>query len=1411
MVWRKIFRGLNQSSAKSLNNRKRRRLRVECMERRELLASDLGAIAGITFVDENNDGSSVGEPPVLVDVGGNLVAPGTPGAQGIQVQLFRDSNANLVFDSGTDTLVGTDITDLLGNYRFNNLTEDRYFLQQQSVPELNTPASITVDISADDADGTQAELIDDYSVTNQSVTADNATPSNTDFISASEVIGGERDIQVTNTAGVGQTTVLVDSVAGTLSIGSLGNGEGVALLQYDGTDGSIILDPTGLASVSLTGDAAGTTPDAAAGLVVLTRSDAAGETLTITVHTDGANSSDTTIAVPLNLTNTVETFVPFSAFNIVSGAGADFTDVGAIEASVTLAVDSDVIASIVESRKSGVVSASLANLLPVDLGGQLFDDNSVGGQNNGIKDALEAGLLSVTVNLYQMALPGDVVDPATDTPIATTTTTTGGAYNFPGLNPGHYAVVIPASQLTGGGVLAGYSNSTGNDPPSDPDDNVDQVDDGTTLPSGDVISQTITLESNNEPINDDDSDPNTNTTVDFGFFPQIDLAVTKELNVPLSNVIAGGNVVFDMTVENIGVNDGTSVELVDIFPAGLVYTGNQNASGAFTVNAVGSTITVDIGTLPAGTTATIQLLASIDANQTADITNTATVSAFEIEVDNANNSESEFLELVASDLSIVKVGSPDPVDAGSTLTYTMTVTNNGPDGATGVSVLDTLPGDVTFVSGDVDGASGQVTFDSLTGVLTANIGAMNNGDVSVVTVSVTVGANPVSTLSNTATVSATPDTDSNPANNSSSISTAVNRFVDVGISKAAVGTPVSSQNITYSLTVTNSGPSDAADVIVSDTLVSDLTFVSFNPLTSGATHSLAGQDLTIDVGTLAAGGSATFEFIAGIAGAAVGTISNTASVTTSDSDTDLANNTVTESFVTNNQIDLILGKTVDLATAVPGSDQLVYTFNVSHDIDSVSDANTVVVTDVIPAGLTGVTINAPTADSTDFNSTTGVITVQYNVLPNGQSRTFSLTADIEEDATGTVVNNASVTSLGTDLDPANDTATASTTLTPSFDVQLTKVADNASLVPGDTVVYTVTVTNTGPSTAPGVILTDVLPSGLTLVSATLDGQAGVEGGGTITFPAVNLASGAVATGTITLTVDTLASGLLTNTASVQDLSAAGETDILNNSASTDVTVVAEADLSVTKSVSAAASQIGGTLTYDIVVANAGPSAATNVVVSDSLPTGVTFVSGTGPAGEVLSEVGGVVTVNMASLASGANGTISITVSIGAGAASSITNNVSVVSDIGDSNPANDSAVASTTVDPKTSSISGFVYIDGNDNGVKDAGELPLAGVEIRLDGTDLLGAIAPVIVLTDVNGEYVFSSLAQGTYSVTETQPNVYREGMVTVGTGATANVVGSSFTDLILAESTIATDFNFGELYPLLSKRLFLSTPQLS
>ncbi|MCP4506463.1 MAG: DUF11 domain-containing protein, partial [Fuerstiella sp.] len=276
----------------------------------------------------------------------------------------------------------------------------------------------------------------------------------------------------------------------------------------------------------------------------------------------------------------------------------------------------------------------------------------------------------------------------------------------------------------------------------------------------------------------------------------------------------------------------------------------------------------------------------------------------------------------------------------------------------------------------------------------------------------------------------------------------------------------------------------------------------------------------------------------------------------------------------------------------------------SHDTDSVSDGNTVIVTDTIPAGLTGVVINAPTADDTTYDPGTGDLSIQYDILPNGETRVFTLTANVQEGASGTVVNTASVSSLGTDLDPGNNSASAATTLTPDFDVQVSKVADDPNSIPGDSVVYTVTVTNTGPSTAPGVILTDVLPAGVTLQSATMGGQTGVDSGGTITFPSVDLASGDSATATITVTVDTLTDGLISNVASVQDLSAVGENDSANNSDTADVTVVAEADLAVSKTVSSSASQVGGTLTYTIDVNNFGPSAASNVVITDTLPAGV---------------------------------------------------------------------------------------------------------------------------------------------------------------------------------------------------------------
>lgn len=120
-----------------------------------------------------------------------------------------------------------------------------------------------------------------------------------------------------------------------------------------------------------------------------------------------------------------------------------------------------------------------------------------------------------------------------------------------------------------------------------------------------------------------------------------------------------------------------------------------------------------------------------------------------------------------SNLAVSKTDSPDPLFAGSPLTYTVMMTNNGPDRATGVTLTDTLPGGVTFVSA----ISTQSSCTEAAGVVTCTIGNMGNG--ATVTVTIVVTPTTPGVISNTATVSS-PTSDPNAANNSATEQTTVN-------------------------------------------------------------------------------------------------------------------------------------------------------------------------------------------------------------------------------------------------------------------------------------------------------------------------------------------------------------------------------------------------------------------------------------------------------------------------------------------------------------------------------------------------------------------------------------------------------------------------------------------------------------
>jgi uncharacterized repeat protein (TIGR01451 family) len=230
------------------------------------------------------------------------------------------------------------------------------------------------------------------------------------------------------------------------------------------------------------------------------------------------------------------------------------------------------------------------------------------------------------------------------------------------------------------------------------------------------------------------------------------------------------------------------------------------------------------------------------------------------------------------------------------------------------------------------------------------------------------------------------------------------------------------------------------------------------------------------------------------------------------------------------------------------------------------------------------------------------------------------------------------------------------------------------------------------------------------------------------------------------------------------------------------------------------------LTYTINVTNNGPSPASAVTVTDTLPAGVTFVSGTGPNG-ALTATGQVVTVNGGDLADQGSFSFTVQATVNAGAIGIQTNTATVSTTTQETNAGNNSATAATTIDPVTGSLAGTVYVDANNNGVQDAGEAGIEGVILTLTGTDSIGNNVDLTATTNAAGDYLFAQLAAGTYSLTQTQPAGFRDGQEDAGIGATANVGDDVFTNLVLDPAATATEFDFGELDAPLSKRRFLAS----
>src|SRR5262249_13577435 len=107
-------------------------------------------------------------------------------------------------------------------------------------------------------------------------------------------------------------------------------------------------------------------------------------------------------------------------------------------------------------------------------------------------------------------------------------------------------------------------------------------------------------------------------------------------------------------------------------------------------------------------------------------------------------------------------------------------------------------------------------------------------------------------------------------------------------------------------------------------------------------------------------------------------------------------------------------------------------------------------------------------------------------------------------------------------------------------------------------------------------------------------------------------------------------------------------------------------------------------------------------------------------------------------------------------------------------------------------ISGLVFADFNNDGQVDFGEQGIPGVLITLTGADFLGNPIHMCQSTDADGAYVFLNLHPGQYTITETQPAGYTQGINSVGTGG--GTVALDQFDLCLEEAINALNYNYGE-----------------
>ena len=675
-------------------------------------------------------------------------------------------------------------------------------------------------------------------------------------------------------------------------------------------------------------------------------------------------------------------------------------------------------------------------------------------------------------------------------------------------------------------------------------------------------------------------------------------------------VPAGDLVTFNINYQNVGGDAATNPKIRDVLPAGLTLesaTGNPSISG--------NVITWQTTSLPAKSSGDLKVVARTDSGITdgTPLTNSASITSVETPTPVSSSATVKVLNAsLGITKSVNKATANSGVSATSTLgdvlTYTIGFENTGSIDATGVTVVDTLPQNVTLV-----GATPAATTDT-GGQLTWSVGDLQANNSGSISLQLRVGDDlrDGTQLVNTAGLTSTnAGSASAPPVTTTVVSSAV-----LSIEKTSAVSQVNpGQEFSYEIAVANTGSDVAEGVVITDTLPAQVSVVDVT-----ANGVVSGNTVTWSIGTMAPNTTTSVQVRVVVADAVnEGTVLlNTTSATgTQPGGARLPTVGDTLQIPVSSAPDLVLQYTVDKAIASPG-DRLTYTLRVRNAGNA--DATDAVVAATLPPNTTSRTISA----SGQFESDRAVWRAAS--LAPGGFIDLQFTADLSP----TVANRTkepSVSAFGASNAAAQVAAVVTEVVAQPL-LTVTKSGPN-SVEAGTTIDYQLSYGNSGNAAAAGTVIEDTLPAGTTFVSASDGGAETTPGSGIVRWDLGTLAVGA--SGTVDLRVQTSAlsdNTQLVNQTSLTSTSLAGAV-----TATTTTSVRSHTELDVTIVAATDPIEVGERQVLTVTWANNGNQDTTNAVVKATVPADTTF--DVADSGGVLS--GSEVTWTLGNLAAGAQG------------------------------------------------------------------------------------------------------------------------------------------------------------------------------